>query len=285
MSPWLGLAPLIALFVASGFFGLELVPAPGGPPSGPSPTPEPSPIVKPSPSPTPSPTPTRTLPPSPTPTPAATPPAERTPPPDGPPACRYANVPTAHTGYDDWRITLLDTIYALPRGYAPGDLEDTAEAGLDGGYLVRRHVIGDLAKLAAAARAAGHPISVVSGYRSYDRQKATFDHWVAVGGLEEALRTSARPGHSEHQLGTTVDLTTRGGLPPWEYRDWAATDTGAWVAAEAWRYGFVMSYPPAASDVSCYDYEPWHYRYVGRELAAAIHASGAVPREALWALQ
>jgi D-alanyl-D-alanine carboxypeptidase len=285
----LALGTLIALFLASGLFGLApSLAGPGGPPATASPTIDPTASPTPSPSPTPAPTPTPDLTPSPTPDP--TPRADPTPTPTPPPAgglpdCRYANVPTLHTAYDDWRITLLDTIYALPRGYAPGDLVDTAEAGLNGGFRVRRHVIGSLAELAAAARAAGHPISVVSAYRSYDQQKTTFDHWVEVGGLEEALRTSARPGHSEHQLGTAVDLTTRGGIPPWEYRDWAATATGGWVADNAWRYGFVMSYPYGAGDVSCYDYEPWHYRYVGQELAAAIHASGAVPREAIWGLQ
>jgi D-alanyl-D-alanine carboxypeptidase len=57
------------------------------------------------------------------------------------------------------------------------------------------------------------------------------------------------------------------------------------MAANAWRYGFVMSYPRGAYDASCYDYEPWHYRYVGRDLAARIAASARVPRQVLWELQ
>ena len=55
------------------------------------------------------------------------------------------------------------------------------------------------------------------------------------------------------------------------------------MKAHAWEYGWVMSYPKGKSDVSCYDYEPWHYRYYGRALAAKIHDSGKVPREYLWA--
>jgi D-alanyl-D-alanine carboxypeptidase len=54
------------------------------------------------------------------------------------------------------------------------------------------------------------------------------------------------------------------------------------MAANAWRYGFVMSYPRGREDVTCYLYEPWHYRYFGRALAARIHASGLTPREFLW---
>jgi D-alanyl-D-alanine carboxypeptidase len=180
---------------------------------------------------------------------------------------------------------LLDTIYHLPAGYAPGDLVDSSAAGLNGGYSVRSVVVADLAAMARDARAAGTPIALVSGYRSHAQQQATFDYWVGVGGYKQALRTSARAGHSEHQLGTAIDVTGEGGGAPWEHTDWATTPAGAWMAANAWRYGFVMSYPRGSYDASCYDYEPWHYRYVGRGLAADIAASGRVPRQVLWELQ
>jgi D-alanyl-D-alanine carboxypeptidase len=57
------------------------------------------------------------------------------------------------------------------------------------------------------------------------------------------------------------------------------------MAANAWRFGFVMSYPAGTFALTCYDYEPWHYRYVGRDLAAAIASSGRSPRQVLWELQ
>ena len=82
-----------------------------------------------------------------------------------------------------------------------------------------------------------------------------------------------------------IDVTGEGDALPWEYADWASTRAGAWMAGNAWRYGFVMSYPRGAFDVTCYDYEPWHYRYVGRALAAEITASGLTPRQLLWGLQ
>jgi D-alanyl-D-alanine carboxypeptidase len=203
----------------------------------------------------------------------------------GPPVCEYVDVLTKHAGYGEWAISLLDTIFHLPSGYAPGDLVDSGAAGVNGGYLLRSIVIDDLAALAADARANGTPIRLVSGYRSYAQQQATFDYWVSVGGYKQALRTSARAGHSEHQLGTVIDVTSDGGAAPWEYADWATTPAGAWMAANAWRYGFVMSYPRGAYDQSCYDYESWHYRYVGRDLAAHIAGSGRVPRLVLWELQ
>jgi D-alanyl-D-alanine carboxypeptidase len=192
---------------------------------------------------------------------------------------------TPHHGHDEWPITLLDTTYHLPAEYAPGDLVDTSAAGLNGGYLVRSLIVADLRALADAARAAGAPLGVVSGYRSYQQQRQTFDYWVSVGGYEQALRTSARAGHSEHQLGTSLDFTSAGGSAPWAYADWAQTPAGAWMAANAWRYGFVMSYPAGAFDRTCYDYEPWHYRYVGRDMAALIAGDGRTPRQVLWELQ
>ena len=198
------------------------------------------------------------------------------------PTCAYKDVLTKHRTYDDWPRTLLDTILMVPSNYHPPDLVDTSTSGINGGYAVRRHLAADLRAMTDAARAAGRPIQVVSAYRSYATQKTTFEHWVAVGGYEQALRTSARPGHSEHQLGTTLDFTSLGGRPPWEYADWAALPAGGWMAANAWRYGFVMSYPRGAFAKVCYDYEPWHYRYIGRAAAAEQRASGLTLREWLW---
>ena len=261
-------------------------PAPTATPTlAPTPTlsPTPSPTATPSPTPPPTPDPT----PVPTPVPTAVPTAAPTPPGTGNvlPSCAYMDVLTMHRGYGEWPISLLDTMYHLPASYAPGDLVDSGSAGVNGGYFLRSLLAEDLQRMAADARAAGTPIAVVSGYRSHAQQQATFDYWVSVGGYEQALRTSARAGHSEHQLGTVIDVTSEGGSPPWEYADWAATPAGAWMAANAWRYGFVMSYPRGAFDLTCYDYEPWHYRYVGRGLAADIHASGLTPRQVLWGLQ
>jgi D-alanyl-D-alanine carboxypeptidase len=176
-------------------------------------------------------------------------------------------------------------VFRLPADYAPTDLVDSGSAGLNGGYALRAILTGHLRAMADAAEVNGTPIRLVSGYRSHAQQHQTFQYWVELGGYEQALRTSARAGHSEHQLGTTIDVTGIGDAAPWEYADWASTPAGAWMAANAWRFGFVMSYPRDAADAACYDYEPWHYRYVGRDLAARIHDDGRVPRLVLWELQ
>ncbi len=198
------------------------------------------------------------------------------------PACRYDDVLTSRQRLADWPTTLLDTAYRLPATYAPTDLVDSSAGGANAGYRIRRVALADFTALVAAARSAGRPIRIVSAYRSHASQQATFAHWVDLAGEAEALRRSARPGHSEHQLGTTLDVTHVGGSAPWNYADWATFATGAWMRDNAWRYGFVMSYPRGASATSCYDYEPWHYRHVGREMAREVHLSGITLREWIW---
>jgi D-alanyl-D-alanine carboxypeptidase len=198
------------------------------------------------------------------------------------PACDYLDLPTARGAYADWATTVLDTVFLLPAGYAPGDLVDTSGADLNGTHLIRAIALPDLSAMVAAAASEGARLEVQSAYRSYAGQVLTFDGWVRQVGYDEALDTSARPGHSEHQLGTAIDFRTAGGVSPWSYADWGTTTEGAWLAANAWRFGWVMSYPKGVSAVSCYRYEPWHYRYVGRSTAAAVHEAGVTLREWLW---
>lgn len=198
------------------------------------------------------------------------------------PQCEYLDEAAALTQYDDWQYTLVDTVYRLPADYEPPDLVPLTRAGFSDERLVRELMIDDLRQLRQDAEAAGHPVEIQSAYRSYGYQEQTFAYWVAQEGREAALGSSARPGHSEHQLGTAVDLRSAGGAAPWDLDDWGATAAGSWVMQNAWRYGFVLSYPEGSRDLTCYIYEPWHYRYVGKDVAAAIHESGLTPREWLW---
>ena len=183
----------------------------------------------------------------------------------------------------DVTLTIVDRTYALPRDYVPPDLVPAADAGFVGTSaqrLVRAVIVGDLAAMRRAWEAARLTIVIDSGYRSAASQAATYDAWVArLGPAAGALRT-ARPGHSEHQLGTAIDVTS----PGWSGRvgDWAVeTAEGAWMAAHAWEYGFVMSFPRDATAETCFGYEPWHYRWIGREAAADHRASGLTLRRYL----
>ena len=200
---------------------------------------------------------------------------------DAPP-CAYGNVVLDVDHLQGHALVLLDTTYRLPDTPDPSDLVRVREAGFPSDHLVRAVVIDDLRALREDAEAAGLALEVQSAYRSFSYQRRVFAGWVERLGDAQARRVSARPGHSEHQLGTAIDLRTSGGPAPWDLADWAATPEGAWVVQHAHRYGFVLSYPAGEEARTCYDYEPWHYRWVGRELAAAVHDAGVPLRVWLW---
>jgi D-alanyl-D-alanine carboxypeptidase len=203
------------------------------------------------------------------------------------PECRLADILTVPRDYDDWSITLVDWLLTVGEDYVPPDLVPVSDAGITGPGFIRAVAIADLAAMTEAAAAAGTPIAVNSPYRSYQEQVASFNGWVGVDGYDVASTYSQRPGHSEHQLGLTIDFMTKGGGSALQ-GDWATTPSGAWMAEHAWEFGWLMSYPKGAggsyewSDAACFHYEPWHYRYLGREIAGQVHESGLTIREYLW---
>ena len=199
------------------------------------------------------------------------------------PECRYDDVLTQHRAKNDWQITMLDTIYMVGSGYVPPNLTSVRSAGIQGSGRIRAIVIDDLAAMAKAARQADAPLRVTSAYRDWSHQRYLYRREVDRFGLEAGRESVARPGHSEHQLGTTIDFSSGGSSKAaWQYSNWAETPAGKWIYRNGWKFGFVLSYPDGAKGVTCYKFEPWHYRYVGREMAAAIHDSGLTLREYLW---
>ena len=195
------------------------------------------------------------------------------------PPCHIDDVLTEPRGYDDWSTTLVDWTLSVGPDYKPPDLVSVSKAGIAGGGLVRKVAIDDLRALAAAARKHGTPIAVFSPYRSYTTQVDLFAIYDRA--YDNALDFSQRPGHSEHQLGLGVDFITKGAKG--FTTKWESQPAGKWMAAHAWEYGWVMSYPKDKFDIVCFNYEPWHYRYVGRDMAKKIHDSGLTVREYLWA--
>ena len=196
------------------------------------------------------------------------------------PRCTVGDKLTRFHKVKHWRKTLLDTRLRLKRDYRPWDLVSVRRADIAGSGKVRKLMINDLKALAKAARQAGKPLAVRSAFRSYDYQKALFESYVRAYGRKQALKFSARPGHSEHQLGTTVDFSVGPGVPlSTKFGD---SPSGKWLARNGWKYGFIMSYPEGKRSASCYGYEPWHWRYFGRDLARKIHESGQVPRRYLY---
>jgi len=200
-----------------------------------------------------------------------------------PPACEYPeeSEPTAYALPEDWYRTIVDPMLAVPEQYVPPDLVSASEAGYSAEYRIRSLVADDLDGMRNAIIAAGLPeVALIAAYRSVADQQVLFDARVAELGAEVAAEGTARAGHSEHQLGTAIDVR------PMSATDvdasFGETPTGRWIAENSWEHGFVVSYPDGVEDVTCYKYEPWHLRYVGRELARRVHESGLTLREYLW---
>ena len=202
------------------------------------------------------------------------------------PECRLDDIMTVPRDYDSWSTTLVDWLLKVSRRYEPPDLVPVSDAGIAGPGVIRAVAIDDLRSMARAAARNGTPIAVNSPYRSYADQVASFNGWVNVDGYDDAITYSQRPGHSEHQLGLTIDFMTLGGGSALQ-GDWATDPSVAWMAENAWKYGWLMSYPlgdngELFNQRTCFHYEPWHYRYLGREIARKVHRSGLTIREYLW---
>lgn len=147
------------------------------------------------------------------------------------------------------------------------------------GYLVRPDAAPDVAALLDAADADGVRLTLRSAYRGYPKQAAVYEGWVAQLGAERADSVSARPGHSEHQTGLGVDVggTTR---PECDFEAcFGETVEGRWVAEHAAEFGMLVRYTRQNSAVTGYAPEPWHLRWVGRELAAHMRATGVTTLE------
>ena len=168
---------------------------------------------------------------------------------------------------DYYTFLLVDKQHALPSDYSPDDLVHLTLGSSFGitrdDLWLRRSAAASLEEMAAAAAAEGVTLTAASTYRSFTRQAEIFRWQVNTFGLETAERQSARPGHSQHQLGTAVDF--------FPIAD-AFYDTAAsrWLLVNASRFGWSLSYPDGYEEVTGYRFEPWHYRYVGRDLAAFI---------------
>lgn len=137
---------------------------------------------------------------------------------------------------------------------------------------VRQATATALEKMAQAAAAEGIELVLGSGYRSYALQETLFASYAEQSGIEQANTYSAKAGESEHQTGLAVDLVGA------DYECYLQvcfeeTPTGQWLKEHAHEYGFIIRFLKGKESITGYQYEPWHLRYVGEELAGAIQQS------------
>lgn len=181
---------------------------------------------------------------------------------------------------DDDLLTLVTLEYGLGRDYVPNDLvplSDSLPVTVTLGYPteVREIILEALISMVEAMQVAGLEPTIISGYRSYSSQAIAWNKWVTRE-PERVSIISAPPGYSEHQLGTTVDFGTPElpelvGQEDIEFHTYFyQTAVGQWLSEHAHEYGFTLSYPREALELTGFYYEPWHFRYVGVELATQL---------------
>ena len=170
-----------------------------------------------------------------------------------------------------------------PVGYAPTDLVDVPVPHVWSPQLRREASDATVALFAAFAAETGLQLQSQSAYRSFATQVTVYDADVAANGQAFADTSTARPGTSEHQTGLAIDISA---LPGNCSLDVCFGDTvqGQWLAGNARRFGFLLRYPADKVAITGYAYEPWHFRYIGTELATEMHATGTTTLEEFFGL-
>ncbi len=203
----------------------------------------------------------------------------------------YINLPGAQpikALVDDYSDTsslwaLVSKTHAISIDYVPANLKipnvATRTDKSDGERSVRSDIETPLINMFAAANDAGNQLMIGSGYRSAALQQTYLNSAAASVGLAAANQSIALPGQSEHQTGLAVDIST---VSRNCYLDTCFGDTsdGQWLVHNSYKYGFILRYPSDKVSITGYQYEPWHFRYVGIDLATALHDSGLTLDEA-----
>lgn len=172
-------------------------------------------------------------------------------------------------------LILVNKFYYLDKDYIPNNLEE-----IDNQYSVAGKQLVNVARisfecLAKKAKEEGFNIRAVSTYRSYDYQTNLYNNYVKQDGVQEADKYSARPGFSEHQTGLAVDVDN----VVTSFNNFEETEEYKWMLENAHKYGFILRYPKEKEDITGYIYEPWHYRYVGVNIASFIYQNNLTYEE------
>lgn len=169
---------------------------------------------------------------------------------------------------DPFRLdVLVNKNNKLDESFIPTDLKKLDIRYSNEDKYMRYEAAKSFESLSADASLFGYSIVAVSCYRSYQYQKKLYEGYVAEMGLEYADRSSARPGHSEHQTGLAVDVMGSNK----DYDLFEASNEFEWMKNNAHLYGFILRYPKDAEHITGFKYEPWHYRYIGVDISTYIY--------------
>lgn len=160
---------------------------------------------------------------------------------------------------------VVNRTYSVPKDYKPKNPHGTLKSYCY--ECVEEEAYQAFDELRTKAKEEGLSYRSISGYRSYDVQKSIYDNKVNKGGVEYAEKFSARAGYSEHQTGLALDLNSTN-------TSFGRTKEGIWLSANCYKFGFILRYPEGKKEETGFNYEPWHIRYVGKELAEKLYNDG-----------
>ncbi len=164
------------------------------------------------------------------------------------------------TDMSDGYLIICNKYHKLKSNYVP----DLVSLSGYGGGQMEKVAASHFKEMSNAAKKDGIKIYNVSGYRSYNTQKSLYNNYVSRDGKTKADTYSARPGTSEHQTGLASDINSVSS-------SFDKTDAFKWLSKNAYKYGFILRYPKGKEFITGYMYEPWHYRYVGVDVATIIY--------------
>ena len=200
----------------------------------------------------------------------------------GAPSAKPAVVLMESISIDDYnsKYIVANKTRMLPANWKPNDLVTirVPYRGRNEAKYLRREASDALTSLFENARKGGIALCGISGFRSYELQKSVYYKYTKQLGEKTAEIVSAKPGTSEHQTGLSIDISAKS-INYALSNSFANTREGKWLAENAAEFGFILRYPKGKEAITGYVYEPWHFRYIGRELAIDITKKGMTLEE------
>ena len=178
----------------------------------------------------------------------------------------YTNI--KNTDITKNELMINNKYYKLSKDYTPNDLVDIKNWYSYGdNNKLRKIAYESFINMYEAANKNNIKLIINSSYRTYDEQDKIYNEYLSKKSKEYADSYAARPGHSEHQTGLAIDIIT----PGYNEENFETSETFKWLQDNSYKYGFILRYPKDKIEITGYNYESWHYRYVGTEVATIIH--------------
>ena len=164
-------------------------------------------------------------------------------------------------------LILTNKYNYLDKDYKPENIVTISSRYAYSGNEAPKEILDYYIEMFEQAENDGVDLVISSAYRDYENQKETYEYYKSINGEEYAKKYASLPGYSEHQTGLAFDILTIGVLTD----EFDKTKEYEWLINNSYKYGFILRYPKGKENITGYDYESWHFRYVGKETAKQIH--------------